>query len=455
WTEDPGAMQVLQFVLSAASFGLIWFRSPIGRLHKLLLCLSFQLGYLFSVFSRCYSLGMLLVLMFLSDLPRTKDTAWRGWLVLALLANVHFYFFLTAFVLAMAWLRCRPERRELLHGSGLYFLGNTFQAFCLARIYYATGEELSGFLLTLLWPISLQIVLMLAADLFDPRLSFAKIYRPLVGFAVVGTGVIGIVRASGVVLLSELSSVGAGFFTLCSPFSDSYWNFQTPLWLSLAVLPLAVLCVCACLRGFSEGQWLLLGQSACMVLVFALFHPAKLWHVGVLFLSFLGLVWIGLEATRIRMPGRLLTLLLLFQAVTGVQAMILSKLKPVSAIKQTADWINKNTDHRHLLLGLELFPTSAVSNYVVGRDIYFPHRETTLKYSPWGEWFISNQPPRIVSELLNRHHDKAYLIASMTRKELIQERFAPYSKQLRLTEVAAFDEASAEKFVVFEVTLLR
>ena len=98
---------------------------------------------------------------------------------------------------------------------------------------------------------------------------------------------------------------------------------------------------------------------------------------------------------------------------------------------------------------------SAVSNYVSGRDLYFPHRDRTLKYCPWGDWFLSLQPPRIVRELEKSDLDKAYLVASLAKQHLMRERFAPYADQLRLSEVAVFDNASAEKFVVFEITLLR
>ncbi len=454
-SEDPRWMQLLAFCIGTTSFGLIWFKAPFRVLDRLLLCLSFQVGYLFSVFSRCYSLGTLLVFVFLSDLPSERSKAWRGWLVLALLVNVHFYFFLTACGLALVWMRCSENRRELLHGSGIFFLGNTVNAFCLTRILYTTTHEVSGFMLTILCPIVLHSIVLLSADFFSPRLKFESAFRPLVAVAVVGMTIVALSSSGAPRMIRDLPVLAAGFLPLCNPFGGSYWNFHTPLGIGLLVMLVVIACLYRCLADFPLARWLLLVQAVCLLAVSATSHSAKLWHSGVLFLSFLSMLWVAMRASKVSAPGWLLTTLLVGQALTGVQAMALSKWVPVSAIKQTADWLNENAGEDHLLVGIELFPVSAVSNYLDGRDLYYPHREQTLKYCPWGEWFLSLQPPRIRRELQKRQLRKAYLVASLPKLEMMQERFAPYADLLELSEVAVLNKASSETFVIFEITLLR
>ena len=451
-TDDPHWMQVLTFRIGFASFGLVWMKSPFHVLEKLLLCLSFQYGYLFSVFSRPYGLGTLLILLFVASLPRESRTAWRGWLLLGLLANLHFYFFLSAVVLAIAWIGLEKQSR-LLTGSGIFLVGNLFSLFCLTRIY-SRDHAWTSILLTFALPLAIQMALWIAAGRIRLTLkegvvglSMASIVPLIFLWHTVGQANLGFFR-----ILRSLKIWGTGFLPFRNPTAGNYWDIQQGLTLALILTLVTFAVVSYCLKSFPEALTLLSLQILAMSAVFVLRHGGKLWHVGVVFVTFMALVWMGRRRPEGLIHSWAIVVFLVPQAIFGVCAMGSSKLTPVSAAKETSIWLETNTSPDQRVYASELFPTSVVSNYL-GRDLYFPSRGEGLKYSPWDGGVIGSVPYHILNDMKRSQIEEAFLVISFGAQKRTLAEFDEFNNELTLEEKARFTGMGLESFLVYRLTM--
>ena len=240
WTANPLGMQGVNFVLAVMSIGLIWLRSPLDWKEKLLLSLSYQVGYNFFVLSRCYSLGTLLVLVFVSFPSVFRQRSYLAWAVLGLLANVHLYFTAASLCLAIVWMGSQANSKRLLGGASAYLVGFFFAALALLRAMNPDETRFTHLPFVILLTFALGLGLWLFAS------DLAKATK----VATWGTGAILVVSATILVvgnvasrgfkvnrLGRDLSVLGAGFLPLRNPFQPPLLGTRTATGYRCADLP--------------------------------------------------------------------------------------------------------------------------------------------------------------------------------------------------------------------------
>lgn len=138
WAQDPAAMQVLHLAIAAAAVFLFARNAPFSRPTRALFAFSYFPFYEYSVISRSYGLGLLLVLAFCSLAGRRSRSYLPLAAVLALLANASAYAWILAAALSAALvvdvLRRADLRRAVAERSGETLL---------ALAIYAAGAGLA------------------------------------------------------------------------------------------------------------------------------------------------------------------------------------------------------------------------------------------------------------------------------------------------------------------------
>jgi hypothetical protein len=90
-TSDPLAMQLLNLAAATAAVFVFLRRAPFPPIQRLAFCFGYYLLYEFTVISRGYALGLLLVFAFCSRFARVRRVDWLAAGLLFLLANTTLY----------------------------------------------------------------------------------------------------------------------------------------------------------------------------------------------------------------------------------------------------------------------------------------------------------------------------------------------------------------------------
>lgn len=370
-SHDPLLLTLFGYGLSLGSLGLLWFASPFSLVEKVLLSLSYQLGFNFSVISRSYTLGVFLSFLWLSS----RLSGWHrsGWILLGLLANVHFFFTAVSFILALEWLSPAGSRRERLKGFLAYPAGLLF---CVMTLAQAETQK----------------------RVFD----FERIFL-------------------------AVDALGSALLPMAS-FSDPYyWNLKCESSLSYGILLAAVIgwgvYLSRCRLAFAFAASLVI-----FVLVFFIrIHPGQSWHGGVVWFGFLTLVWRLRQQGKRLGPEWLLLLLLFPQAWSGLKARYGSLKIPLSGTRASAQWIEQNISHDQLLVAYPMFPSTALAAYLK-RPLYFVEARGYLTYCPWKGWTDAQSVAKHLTLLLQEKkqvylalpHGDCDRVLSALKKEPLQ-----------------------------------
>jgi hypothetical protein len=101
FTHNPLAMQIFHLLLATSVIYIFIEFSPFTRFQKILFTFGYFPFYEYSIISRSYSLGILLIFMFCALYPTRNRSYLPLSVVLVLLANTHAYGFIMALFLAM------------------------------------------------------------------------------------------------------------------------------------------------------------------------------------------------------------------------------------------------------------------------------------------------------------------------------------------------------------------
>ena len=406
-TANPGAQQVVACILAIAILALLWKWSPFAFVEKVLLSLSFQLGYNLSVVSRSYVLGTFLLFLFVALVPRYKERPWLGWTILALLCNVHILYAPLSFCLALLWIDSADSPKTCLTGLSFYSLGVYWcSATVLFNWGFLLGIEGRWFLLA---PAVAVTVLLLLAILGKPgprgvaAISWAAL--PPLGFAFT------VLEPGKAKIAGSVANLGRGVLPIVNPFQPDYWHLGMPDSVGVGLALVAGLTVCLYLRT-QPFILALLGLHAGVVLLISCFlHPGHLWHAGVFFTGLISLVWFARGARLSLGPGWLLLLLLVPQALVGTNAMVRSKWIPISSSYATANWIREQKIPTERLMGYKIFPTLGVATYLE-EPFYFPEMKRETAVFDWESGAKSKQAAgRIAKRMRELKLDRAYLVA--------------------------------------------
>jgi hypothetical protein len=99
FSRNPALMQVLHLILAVTGVFIFLGFARLPRIHKVLYTFGFFPFYQYAIISRCYSLGILLVMGYCALVSFERHRGLLGALVLALLANASAYGWLLAFAL--------------------------------------------------------------------------------------------------------------------------------------------------------------------------------------------------------------------------------------------------------------------------------------------------------------------------------------------------------------------
>jgi hypothetical protein len=430
-TKNPAAMQLVHLGLAAIAVWLFLRFSPFTRPQKVIFCLGYFPVYEYSVISRNYAAGMLLLFAVCAAAGSRRPAPQVGLLV-AVLANTSVYGLIMAIALVPAlW------AGALLARAG----GGRWPAREPAT---AAGVILAG---------------------VGMALSVAQITPPAdSGFSSGWEGHSALSR-----IAIPLASLQAGYLPL-PLICDSFWNTQLLLdnsWplrfvaaslLAVALIALAVVS----LRDSPAALWFYLSATAGLLLFAALFYVPRLRHGGHFYLALIAAFWlagfggspphqlVGQPAGR-RDPQRLrsclLAVLLTVQAVAGLAALSLDWRLPFSAAPAAAAWLRMQELARFTLVGSPDFAASPLAAWL-GRPIFYPERGEFGTFLRWDRHRRLLNRPELVAQLRARLRADDRPVLLVGKPDALRS-----EPGLRVTELARFTESVVpdERYSIYRV----
>ncbi len=332
---EPGVMQGVNGALTCATLTLLWLRSPFKLHEKLLLSSGFPLVFEYGVVARCYGLGFLLMLLFVHFRDRWKTRPWQGWFLLGLVANCHLFFVLSSLVLAGLWIKA--EGKTIRSGFPLYPVMIFFSGLTMLRADSTTALE----------------------NAWDFSWSSRRFCH-------------------------KFGAFGNGFLPLEDLTNPAYWNPHFPGVLALVMGSLALLLIVFYLKPQPLALAGVLIQGFVTFFFFYFRYGGYSWHANVLVVTFIAVVWwLRERGARLGHPAFLL-IILSCCSFAGVKATVLSKISPVSAVREAALWIEDQGLEKEFWFGYPIFPTLGVANYLQ-RPIYSIEMGEPTFYTHWGQ----------------------------------------------------------------------
>lgn len=384
-SRSPEAMQVLHLVIATTTVYLVSRYAPFSRLQLLLFPIGFYTAWQYSVVSRDYALGILLLVGFCSLYPRRYERfPWIG-LVLMLAAHTHALVLILVMAIALAlavdlWLLRREGRLEpgsgqlwgIALGFALIMLGvvTSFLQLMPDQRYVGPTDSAARDLRENLWAIG---ALALAGG---AALSFIlyRWRRHLAVVLVYGMGALGIVLYTESSILGAIPGApGMKAFALIGLAAYVFLLYQLRDRLSLLIL---------------YG----VGITGLLVFFTGIFSGGS-HHHGMLFVIYVIGYWLE-RSTRSREPTPLqvrqaramdvvFTLMLASQSLFGVQALYRDLTTPYSQGKSVARYIQARGWQDLPIVGCVDFSAQTVVGYLGVKRIYYPEGERWGSYIVW------------------------------------------------------------------------
>ncbi|MGC1307855.1 MAG: hypothetical protein WA885_11535 [Phormidesmis sp.] len=374
----PWVMQAFHLLLATGSIVLIVKTSPFSLLQKGLLSISYFLFYEYSLISRNYAIGVFLIFLFCALYTQKKPKYWSLAIVLALLANASVFGLTISFALGTTLLyRALTERRD--SGSGR------------SRQVSAVRQVMpQAILLLASWMVSIAQVTWAAIFLLGGTLSTnadpaAVESEP--ALAGVWHQIDQISRLADLILKSylPLPQFGINFWNEHFLGTEGIFPSVGPLSLGLFIgIALAVIAVITSLKILWKTPFALwIYTSTCVIL--AIFHSVFLRgatrHYGHFFIIFLVCLWLATWSQQPKRPhrtpaivgGTFLTILLVFQAVSGVHAYTTDLIYPFSSSREIANYIQTHQLEDMVLFAQDDRKVTGIASYL-NCSIYYPQR---------------------------------------------------------------------------------
>ncbi|MBF2027147.1 MAG: hypothetical protein IGS48_10330 [Oscillatoriales cyanobacterium C42_A2020_001] len=357
FSRDPLAMQGLHILIATACVFLLCAFAPFPRWQKLLLTFSYFSLYEYSIISRNYGLGVLVMFLF-CVLFRSRFASYIPLAcLLALMANVNFYSRMTAIallaMLVMEWVRDRSWREKF--GRRRWDIALSLLIFATAlglsawqNIPPNTGASTGIFTSGLRW----QGVVAAIANLW-------KAYFPMPGLTLQ--------------------------FWNSNIIDDGYAAglFWIPLGFSLALFYRRPLILFLYLFNLAE------------IVVFHSLWTGLMRHLGHVFILFVVCLWLGAEFPATpdaelpsrnpawnffkRYQTRFVAVVLVVQVIAGGYAYGMDLLHPFSQSKAVAQLVQRPDFKNYLVAGsIDVF-TQSVSGHL-DQPIFYPERDRLGTY---------------------------------------------------------------------------
>ncbi|MBM0743455.1 hypothetical protein JOY44_17870 [Phormidium sp. CLA17] len=357
FTREPLAMQVFHIAIATASIFLLVRFAPFTRLQKVLLSFGYFFLYEYSVISRNYGLGVLVIFLFCVLFPSRRQSYLPLGGVLAVMVNVNFYSRMTAIAL-VAMLLLELWRDKIL----------------IKRAFQRKGE-LTASALIVMAGLLLSVIQNIPPDR--------------------GGGSLGLL--SNGLTLKQVASAIANLWRAYFPIpglSLRFWNSNIlddgtaallswiPLGFSIALFRHRPLILFLYLFNLAE------------VLLFHILWTGLVRHLGIIFILFIVCLWLSNEypaepipaRSKFRLPGffdryqaQFLSVVLVVQVVAGVYAYTLDLVNPFSAARAVAQFIRSQPGEPRLVAGaIDVF-TQSVSGHL-DQPIFYPERDRLGTY---------------------------------------------------------------------------
>jgi len=348
-SADPASMQVMQAILAAGVWLVIYRWSPFTRVEKFLLLVGYFLFFEYFVMSRSYTLAALLGFGFVAIRQHAPERSIVAWLLLGLLANLVMH--ATIWSIALAIVFALEQRRR----DTAYYAGGAVYLVCLAfgiwtmipaadyapwggdihfswqRLYDAVGNPVGA--LVPVDPSRLVDPLLYLAGVVD---AAPKFWNP--------TAVIWVV-------------------------SVAQANLDHPLRLALVFAAPVLLCWLIVRRPLRLMEFVL-AYAGIVAFATLWYFPGTAHHHGILFLALIATAWAARARDGSdRWSAWALRLVLIVGAIGGMQSLA-SETRPFSQSRNASRWLVENKLSDAFLIGSRDAQVSSVAGYL-GRPVYY------------------------------------------------------------------------------------
>lgn len=347
FTQRPEAMQVLHLIISAAAVFLFVRSAPFSRPVRALFAFGYYPLYEYTVISRNYGLGLLLVFAACALFPTRKRSYLPLAAVLALLANANPYSWIVALAFAGALTVEALLDRELRR-----------------------------------WDAALGLLVFLAAA----GMAAAQMIPPPDG-RYATAWYLGWHWPRGARVLATLSRA---LLPIPRPGEPTAWNTNA-LWAihrgaATVIAPLLIAASIAALRRSRTALLLYLGGTAALLGFTYVKYIGYTRHHGAHFLLLLACLWIARseapDAGRRRDVA--LALLLAVNVAGGAWVYAQDLQRPFSAAKATAAFLRGPAYREAVLVGYPDMTATPISGYL-GRPFLYPQSRAAGTYVLWNE----------------------------------------------------------------------
>lgn len=346
-TQKPEAMQLLHLAISAAAVFLFVRSAPFSRPVRALFAFGYYPLYEYTVISRNYGLGMLLLFAACALFPTRRRSYLPLAAVLALLANTNPYAWIVALAFAGALTLEALLDRELRRADAalglLVFLAGAGMA-AAQMIPPPDGQYATAWYLSWQTPRAARVLATLSRALLPvPRPGEPTAWNS-----------------------NLLWAVHRGAATLIAP----------------ALFAAAV----AALRRHRTALLLYLGGTAALLGFTYVKYVGYTRHHGAHFLLLLACLWIARAETSPSLRRRDLALVLLLAVNVAAGAWVYAQdlRRPFSAARATAEFLRDPAYREAILVGYTDMTATPVSGYL-GRPFFHPQSRTVGTYVLWNE----------------------------------------------------------------------
>lgn len=416
FTSNPESMQVVHLVISAAAIYVFARYAPFPRLVRALFVFGYYPLYEYTVISRNYGLGMLLLFAACALLPTRRRTYFPLAGALGLLANANPYAWLIAVVFAGTLVleaMLDPElRREAARRPG---------------------------------DSALSLLLFIAAAV----VAVAQMMPPPDG----GYATAWYVTWRTPRLLRVFATVARAWLPFPDPAEPNPWNSNLLFRLQTgvtAVIGLALIAAVVVALRRSRTALLLYLSGTAALLGFTYFkYLGYARHHGAYFLLLIACLWLA-RADAPRRREILLSLLLVVHLIAGVWLYAADLRRPFSAAKEAADFLSAPEYRRMLVIGSQDMYTTPIAGYL-GRPLFYAETRRLGTYVLWNEERAGRVGFREMCRVLRRQlrqHPEGVLMVTNQRAPVCGARMPP-------EELTSFQDGllPEERFRVYRIRM--
>ncbi len=424
-TREPLAMQLLHILIATGAVFLLVQYSPFTRVQKTLLVFGYFLLFEYSLISRNYGLGVLLIFLCCVLFPTRKRRYLPLAILLAVLANINFYSRMTAialitmlvleYLLAIPSGKPTPNRKWDIAGSLLIVAVGLL----LSGVQNIPPPAQAGSLSVLSQGVKLNQVVSAIANLW-------RAYFPMPGLTL---------------RFWNSNIIDDGFAAALS------W---IPLGFSIALFYRRPLILFLYLFNLTE------------ILLFHSLWTGLMRHLGHIFILFIACLWLSDEIppSGSDRPSRypvlrffdrhctqFVTVVLVVQVVAGAYAYTMDLFHPFSEAKPVAQYLRRQQLDRSLIAGgIDVF-TQSVSGHL-DQPIFYPERDRMGTYIS-SDNSSQRLPPQQYLERVARQPgvEKAVFVLNFPLQEPL-----PALPGWNLQELARFDRGivKVENFYLYQ-----